>query len=75
MQHRRGPRQPISINYNGELDYTFNPMEDLPVEEPAPWGDSRISYTNIAADYISEPVFSQEALYGIAQENSNLVSP
>ena len=36
----KGPRQPISINSNGNLGYIFNPMENLSVEECAPWEHS-----------------------------------
>lgn len=37
-----GPRQPISINPNGNPDYTFNPMENLAVEECSPWDYSGV---------------------------------
>lgn len=56
MRRIKGPRQPVSINPNGNPDYTYNPMENLPVEEFAPWDYSGIDESNIS-DTLFEPVF------------------
>lgn len=70
MHPARGPRQPVSAAPNGNPDYTFNPMEDLPVEEYASWED-----LNVSADYMTEPVFSSQALYGITHGNTESQTP
>jgi len=62
MPHSRGPRQPISPHPNGKPTFAMNPVEDLPVEELSSWDDQ-----NIATEYIAEPVYSSQALYGISQ--------
>lgn len=63
MHPTQGPRQPVPPYPNGTPDYELNPMEDLPIKESAGWEDS-----NIAADYMTEPVFSSRAFYGITGE-------
>jgi|GEM_PF-2086627 len=63
MHPVKGPRQPVSINPNGQLDYTFNPMEDLSVEECAPWEHSNLEdMKNVEST--TEPVFSSQTLNG-----------
>jgi len=63
MHELKGPRQPISSNPNGIPSYISNPMEDIPVEEFAPWEDN-----NNVAEYINEPVFSSQ-VYGISSKH------
>ncbi|HUX46779.1 MAG TPA: hypothetical protein VMV58_02085 [Desulfosporosinus sp.] len=69
MHPVKGPRQAVSVNPNGELDYNFNPMENLSVEEFAPWEYPIIDDSNIT-DYRTEPVFSSQTLYISAHENT-----
>ena len=65
----KGPRQPVSINPNGKSDYAFNPMEDLAVEECAPWEQSIIDDLN-NIDYMIEPVYSSQTRGVSSPENA-----
>jgi len=63
MHPIKGPRQPISINPNGNPTYIFNPMENLSVEECAPWEHSTLDELKMVHAK-TEPIFSSQTLDG-----------
>jgi hypothetical protein len=68
MHPIKGPRQPVSINPNGQLDYTFNPIENLSVEECAPWEHSNLEDMDMV-EATTESVFSSQTLNGAASSS------
>ena len=64
MHPVNGPRQPVSINPNGKPDYAFNPIENLSVEECAPW-----EHDSYNVEYLIEPIFSSQARATSSPEN------
>jgi len=57
MHPAKGPRQPVAPHPNGVAGYRGNPIENLPVEECAPWEEP--AQPNELAN---QAVFSAQAL-------------